>query len=140
MWPASRHKGSATEVKSDLTLLQLLTKNRSDVSITLRQACDQFGRPDLEDSLSWIIDLDPRNRDIQSLLAAGGRANCAVAANVMMYEGKVNEARDYFKRALELTNPNSQGYQYTAMVLANIDDVVKIARRYWGLNELSWAR
>jgi tetratricopeptide (TPR) repeat protein len=88
----------------------------------------------LEESLSWVINLEPRNRNIQSLLTAGGGVNCSIAANVMMYEGKVKQARDYFKRALELTNPSSHWYQYTVIVLANFDDAVKIARRFWELN------
>jgi tetratricopeptide (TPR) repeat protein len=133
LWLGSRHRRDAAEAKSDLTLSQSFKKNWSDVSSTLRQACDEFGRPDLEEPLSWIINLEPRNRDVESLLAVGGRANLSIAANAMTYEGKFNEARDYFKRDLELTNPNSRRYQHIAIVLANFDDVVKIAERYWEL-------
>jgi tetratricopeptide (TPR) repeat protein len=134
VWLRIRHKRDANEAKFDPTLSQSSAKNRSDVLSTLRQACDEFGRPDLEETMSWIINLEPRNRNIQHLLASGRRPNYSIAANVMMYEGKVNQARDYFNKALELTNPNSHPYQRTVTVLSNLDDVVKIARRYWELN------
>lgn len=133
MWPRVLKKNAAV-VKFEPSPSQFGTKNRSDDSSTLRQACDEFGRSDLEEPLSWIINLEPRNRNIQSLLTVKSRANYSIAANVMVYEGKVNQARDCFSKALELTNPSSHWFQYIVIVLANLDDVIKIARRFWELN------
>ena len=106
----------------------------SGASLSLQQACREFGRQDLEEALSWIINMEPRGRDIPSLLSANDRVHYSIAANVMMYEGRVGEARGYFKRSLERSDPNSHWRKVLEIVMTNLDDTVKIARRYWELN------
>jgi len=103
-------------------------------SLLLQQACREFGRQDLEEPLSWIINMEPRGRDIPSLLSANDRVHYSIAANVMMYEGRVSEARGYFKKSLERSDQNSHWRKELDIVIANLDDTIKIARRYWELN------
>jgi hypothetical protein len=110
------------------------SQDLSAASSTLQQACREFGRDDLEEALSWVINLEPRGRDIPSLLDANDRAHYSIAANVKMYEGNVKVARDYFKKSLELSGPNSHWRKVLEIVMANLDDTVKIAQRYWELN------
>ena len=103
-------------------------------SSTLQQACQEVGRENLTEPLSWLINLEPSGRDVTSLLKANDRLHYSVAANAMMYEGRVEKAREYFKRALERSDPGSHWRKELDITLANLDDVVKISHRYWQLN------
>jgi hypothetical protein len=106
----------------------------TSASLTLQQACQEFGRQDLEEVLSWVINLEPRGRDVPSLLNANDRIHYSIAANVMMYDGRVEKARDYLKMSLERCDPSSHWRKELDIVLTNLDDTIKIAQRYWQLN------
>lgn len=106
----------------------------SGASLPMQQACRESRRQDLEEPLSWIINMKPRGRDTPSLHSANDRVHYSIAANVMMYEGRVSEARNYFKKSLERSDRNSHWRKELGIVMANLDDTVKIARRYWELN------
>lgn len=55
---------------------------RTDASSTLHQACLEYKREDLEQTLARIIYLEARGRDPPSLLGANTRAGFSIAANV----------------------------------------------------------
>jgi hypothetical protein len=99
----------------------------------LKQSCNEFNRPDLHEPLSWILNLEPRNRNLGQLLSAGTSDNYCIAANVMLYESKIDKARKYFEKALEFPWSNTGRRAQLTVVIANLDITSKIARRYWEL-------
>jgi tetratricopeptide (TPR) repeat protein len=108
-------------------------KPNAELKDELKQACDEFNRPDLHEPLSWMLNLEPRNRNLDQLLSAGTSDNYCIAANVMLYESKIDKARKYFEKALELPWSNTDRRAQLIIVIANLDITSKIARRYWEL-------
>jgi tetratricopeptide (TPR) repeat protein len=103
---------------------------------TLRQVCEEIGRPDLVETLSWALNLKPNewSESTRNLDVMEDRIRYSVIANVMMYRGNVEQAREYFRKALQSTPPTAHWHQKFSTVIANLDDVVKIARKFWKLN------
>jgi len=99
----------------------------------LKQACEEFNRPDLHEPLSWTLNLEPRGRDLKQLLSAGTSNDYCIAANVMLYESKIDQAAKYFEKALGLPWTNSTRHAHLTVIIANLDVASKIARRYWEL-------
>jgi len=99
----------------------------------LKQACEEFNRPDLHEPLSWTLNLEPRGRNLNQLLSAGTSNDYCIAANVMLYESKINQARKYFEKALAPPWSNSDRRAHFTVVMANLDTASKIATRYWEL-------
>jgi nucleotide-binding universal stress UspA family protein len=52
----------------------------------------------------------------------------------MLYESKVDRAREYFEKALRSTKPGSERQRNLSTVLSNLEAVSKIARRSWKLS------
>ena len=104
-----------------------------DLKDELKQACEEFDRPDLREPLSWTLNLEPRDRNLNQLLTAGTSVDYCIAANVMLYESKIDQARKYFEKALELPWSNAGRRAHLTVVTANLDIASKIARRYWQL-------
>jgi hypothetical protein len=96
----------------------------------LKQACEEFGRNDLYEPLSWIISLRPLWADeyVKEFLR---EKRYIIAANAMLYESKLAQAKEYFEMALKLTPPDSAMYRHLSTVLANLDAVAKIAKKSW---------
>jgi hypothetical protein len=99
----------------------------------LKQACEEFDRPDLHEALSWTLNLEPRGRDLNRLLSTGTSNDYCIAANVMLYESKTDQARKYFEKALAMPWSNSDRRAHFTLVMVNLDAASKIARRYWEL-------
>jgi hypothetical protein len=99
----------------------------------LKQACEEFGRSDLYEPLSWIITLRPHWADeyVEGFLKD---KRYIVVANAMLYESKSAQAKEYFELALKSTPPGSDRYRDLSIVLANLDAVAKIAKRSWELD------
>jgi hypothetical protein len=99
---------------------------------SLRQACGEFGRQDLYEPLSWLLNLNIRwlDKNLDYFLQ---RKRYIIAANVMLYESRMERAREHFEGALRLTKADSERQRRLTVVLANLDTVSKIARRFWEL-------
>lgn len=110
-----------------------MPKPNAELKDELKQACDEFNRPDLHEPLSWMLNLEPRNRNLEQLLSAGTSDNYCIAANVMLYESKIDKAKEYFEKGLELPWSNTGRRAQLMVVIANLDIASKIARRYWEL-------
>jgi hypothetical protein len=100
---------------------------------SLRQACEEFGRQDLYQPLSWVLNLNIRWLDTH-LDYFLQRGRYVIAANVMLYESKKDRARKYFEEALRLSKPGSARQRRLTTILANLDTVAKIARRSWEID------
>jgi len=100
---------------------------------SLKQACEEFGRRDLYEPLSRVLDLNIRwlDRNLESFLKKG---RYEIAANVKLYESKIGLARKYFGKARRSTKAGSERHRYLTAVLANLGIVSKIARRSWTLS------
>jgi len=134
-WKLEKNEGKEKTASSEARMEQRdHSQNRTSAPLTLRQACQEFGRQDLEEALSWLINLEPRGRDLPNLLSANDRIHYSIAANVMVYEGRIEKAREYFKMALDRCDPDSNWRRELDIVLANLKDTVKIAQRYWELS------
>jgi hypothetical protein len=62
------------------------------------------------------------------------RGRYIIAANVMLYESKIQRARGYFEEAARLAKVGSARRRRLATILANLDTVAKIARRSWEID------
>jgi hypothetical protein len=100
---------------------------------SLKQACEEFGRQDLYEPLSWVLNLNIRwlDRNLEYFLE---RERYIVAANVMLYEAKIERARGYFEEASRLAKIGSARHRRLTTILANLDAVAKIARRSWQID------
>jgi hypothetical protein len=105
----------------------------SELKDELKQACEEFDRPDLHEPLSWILILEPRDRNLNQLLSTGTSNDYCIAANVMLYESRVDQARKYFEKAIELPWSNTGRRAHLTVIMANLDIASKIAGRYWEL-------
>ena len=101
--------------------------------ISLKQACEEFGRQDLYEPLSWVLNLNIRwlDRNLEYFLK---RERYIVAANVMLYEAKIERARGYLEEATQLAKIGSARNRRLTTILANLDTVAKIARRSWEID------
>ena len=99
---------------------------------SLRRACEEFGRKDLYKPLSWVLNLNIRwlDRNLEYFLKRG---RYVIAANVMLYESKTDRARKYLEEALRSVKVGSARHRRLTVVLANLDIVLKIAKRSWEL-------
>ncbi len=99
----------------------------------LNRACHEFNRDDLYEPLSWIVSLRPMwsEANLSTFLST---RRYVIAANVMLYESRVPQAKEYFEQALRTLEPNSARYRRLSIVLANLDIVSRIARRAWELD------
>ena len=97
----------------------------------LKQICKEEGREDLYEPLSHTIILVPTGRNIDVLTKANDRFNHSIAAFAMLYQGDNEQAVKYFKRVLELADKSDPRYGHTETIVANIDDVARIAKKYW---------
>jgi nucleotide-binding universal stress UspA family protein len=100
---------------------------------SLKQACEEFGRQDLYVPLSRVLDLNIKwlDKNLELFLKKG---RYEIAANVMLFESKMDRAREYFEKARRSTKVGSERHRCLAAVLANLDIVSKIARRSWRLS------
>jgi tetratricopeptide (TPR) repeat protein len=99
----------------------------------LKQACEEFRRSDLYEALSWIIILRPHWAD-ENLEAYLKDKRYIIVANAMLYESKLEQAKEYFEKALGSAPPDSAYYHQLSIVLANLEIVSKIAQRSWELD------
>ena len=99
----------------------------------LKQACEEFHRTDLYEPLSWIITLRPQWAD-ENLEAYLNDKRYIIAANAMLYESKLEQAREYFERALQSAPADSAMHRHLSILLANLDVVSKIAQKSWELD------
>jgi hypothetical protein len=99
----------------------------------LKQACEEFDRTDLYEPLSWIITLRPQWAD-ENLEAYLNDKRYIIAANAMLYESKLEQAREYFERALQSAPADSAMHRHLSILLANLDVVSKIAQKSWELD------
>lgn len=99
----------------------------------LRRACHEFGRDDLYETLNMIISLKPRwiDTNLQPFL---NDKRYVIAANAMLYESKVQQAKEYLQKAIRSVNQDSPRYHRLSTVLTNLDVVSRIARRSWELD------
>jgi hypothetical protein len=95
---------------------------------TLERICKDYGKPDLYEPLSKTILVDPRGRDVESLLSEGTYLDYSIVACVMLYEGKPELARDYFLTVIDMRPNRKKSY---LSVIENIDVVSKIAADWW---------
>ncbi len=98
---------------------------------SLRQACKEYGRRDLYEPLSRV--LNPNNinwldRDLELFLKM---RRYVIAVNVMLYESKTEPAREYLEDAIRSVQAGSVKRRDLARVMANLETVAKIARRSW---------
>jgi tetratricopeptide (TPR) repeat protein len=107
---------------------------KSEDTNPLRQACREFDRIDLYEPLSWIITLRPQWAKGNLGAYFEDKRRYIVEANVMLYESKLNQAKEYFEKALRLAQPHSDTYHHLSVVLANLDVVSKIAQKSWELD------
>jgi nucleotide-binding universal stress UspA family protein len=101
-------------------------------SDSLKHACDEFGRPDLYEPLSWVLNLNIKYLDT-NLRRLVEKERYVIVANVMLYESRKERAKRYFQKALRLSKRGSPRYRRLSAVLTNLDIVGKIARRSWEL-------
>jgi len=99
----------------------------------LKHACEELNRPDLYEPLRWTLNIEPRGRDLNQLLSAGTANDYCIAGNAMLYESKLDQAKKYFDKALELPWTNPTRRAQLTVVVANLDVASRIARRYWEL-------
>jgi hypothetical protein len=97
---------------------------------SLKQACEELGRRDLYEPLSWVLNLNIRWLD-SNLEYFLKRKRYIVAANVMLYEAKIERARGCLEAATRLAKTGSARHRRLTTILANLDIVAKIARRFW---------
>jgi hypothetical protein len=106
----------------------------------LRQACEEFKRVDLYEPLSWIIHLRPQWARGNLGAHFGDMRRYLIEANVMLNESKLNEAKEYFEKALKSAEPDSDMFHDLSLVLGNLDVVSKIAQKFWELDGGSAAK
>ena len=99
----------------------------------LRQACEEFKRIDLYEPLSWIIHLRPEWARGNMGAHFGDMRRHIIEANVMLNESKLNQAKEYFRKALKSAKPDSEMFHNLSLVLGNLDVVSKIAQKFWEL-------
>ncbi len=99
----------------------------------LKRACHEFGRDDLYNTLRWVVSLRPVWTDL-NLQPYLNMKRYVLAANAMLYESKIRDAKAYFERAMRSVNPDSVRYLRLSNVLTNLEVVSKIARRSWELD------
>lgn len=90
--------------------------------------CKKYGRPDLHEPLSYTRYLEPRGRDVESLLAEESPLNYSIVANVKMYEGKPESAKKYFEDAVELGISRKEHY---LALIDSIEIATKISMELW---------
>jgi nucleotide-binding universal stress UspA family protein len=97
---------------------------------SLERACEEFRRKDLYKPLSYVLDVNIRmlEKDLDVYLKD---RRYLIAANVMLYESKLNRARGYFEKAL--ASIGSARRPYLNAVLGNLGIAAQIARRFWEL-------
>jgi hypothetical protein len=100
---------------------------------SLRKACEEFGRQDLYEPLSWVLNLNIRwlDRNLDYFL---NRRRYVIAANVMLYESRIERAKGYLEEAIRLAKVGSARYRRLTTILANLQMVAKIARRSWEID------
>jgi hypothetical protein len=100
---------------------------------SLKQVCEELGRQDLYEPLSWVLNLNIRlpDRNLEYFLK---RERYIVAANVMLYEAKIERARGYLEEATRLAKIGSARHRRLTTILANLDTVAKVARRSWEID------
>ncbi|MGA3193242.1 MAG: hypothetical protein ABSD73_12210 [Candidatus Bathyarchaeia archaeon] len=62
------------------------------------------------------------------------RKRYIVAANVMLYEAKIERTKGYLEEATRLAKIGSARNRRLTTILANLDTVAKIARRSWEMD------
>jgi hypothetical protein len=95
----------------------------------LRQACNEFRRPDLYPVLSRAIILNPRLAKSKLAFVVKQR-RYRTAACVMLYNYDMKGARRYFQAALKAAR-NDAARQRLTKILKSLPTVAKIARRSW---------
>ena len=95
---------------------------------TLEKICKKYGRPELYDPLSKTILVEPRDRDMESLLSEGTYLDYSAAACVMLYVGNLELAKEYFEKTLEMRADRKKSY---LSVIENIDIVAEIVTGWW---------
>jgi hypothetical protein len=97
---------------------------------SLRQACKEYGRQDLYEPLSRVLNpnINWLDRDLELFLKM---RRYVIAANVMLYESKTEPAREYLEDAIRSTQTGSVKHRDLTRVMANLEDVAEIARRSW---------
>jgi tetratricopeptide (TPR) repeat protein len=107
---------------------------------TLEKVCEDLGRKDLYNPLSWILLLDPRRLEpIYEQIKRGesvsklSSINSLEIANILLYREEYDQAREYFEKAsseIEIRR------EHICSVLDNFEDVKKIAKEWWERNDI----
>lgn len=95
---------------------------------TLEKICKKYGRPELYDPLSKTILVEPRDRDVESLLSEGTYLDYSIVACVMLYEGNLELAKEYFEKTIKIRADRKKSY---LSVIENIDIVAEIVTDWW---------
>jgi len=82
--------------------------------------------------LSWILSINIRWLDAHSEYFVK-KKRYVLAANVMLYESKIDRAREYLQLALRSAKVGSERRRRLGVAIENIDVVSKIATRSWEL-------
>jgi hypothetical protein len=108
--------------------IKIETKPAQIQETSLERICKEYERPDLYEPLSLTIFVEPRDRDVESLLSEESSMNYSIAATVMLYEGNPELAKEYFEKTIELGTTRKKHY---LSVVDNIDIVTKIVMDWW---------
>jgi hypothetical protein len=95
---------------------------------SLDRICKKYERSDLAEPLSWTLLIDPRGRDLESLLSSESPFDYSMAGCVMLYEGNSKLAKEYFEKAIEMGITRKEHYR---KLVDNIDVVTKIGMDWW---------
>lgn len=97
----------------------------------LEQLCNEKNKSELYTPLSYTLLLNPSRlgKKVDELIQTENFRNYQFAANIMLYEGNLEKAKEYFNKALQLADEKNKSY--LTVIIENFDDVAKIARECW---------
>ena len=81
--------------------------------------------------MARLLLLEPRGRNVSELVGEDSLLNYCIAANAMMYQGNMEQARIYFEKARASPKSNPTDRRDLELIVSNIDTASAIARLYW---------